>query len=275
MDDIARDVSQAHNQYVVGHARARPRFPWHELNGDVREQILQDAQPHARRYFTNPDGGFNWAGLERGVRAQILRHVDDRSGRLDLWLSGREPWPASYDRTYSCFDHDVHTIQHLRFVTQGVLQAWPAPLLNVTFSTRLDRWWPDEDVDEIWAPTEAMENELRAQMQRTYCWTGVRAIRLIRNDGAERNDPDDDEFTFQIVRGGEHGDEVIEAPDSFRLSRAQRDEFATLLRTRLRMRHSVIRRLGFRHRTRYWMGGARPGDPPLEHPNGEEWSVPH
>jgi hypothetical protein len=96
MDDIARDVAQhqAHNQYVVpadghgsdepagapagGHALARHRFPWDELDRDIQEQILQDAQPHARRYFTNPRGGFNWAELELGVRAQIVRHAHPR-----------------------------------------------------------------------------------------------------------------------------------------------------------------------------------------------------
>jgi hypothetical protein len=67
---------------------------------------------------------------------------------------------------------------------------------------------------------------------------------------------------------------VIEAPDSFRLSRAQRDELAMEFTTRLGLRHREMHELGFEHRTRYWMGGAMPGDPPLEHPNGEEWSVP-
>ena len=271
MDDIARDVvqRQAHNEYVVatpGPETTTPRFPWHELDGGVQEMILQDAPVHSRRYFTNPGGGFNWTELERGVRAQILRHVDDRSGRLDLHLRGREPWPASYDsRGHSCFSHDVHTIQNLRFVTQGVLQAWPAALLNVTFSTRLDRWWPDEDewwpdeddeAREIWAPTAAMEDALYAQVQRTYSWTGVRAIRLIRHDGIERDDYDQDSFTFQIVRSGEHGDEVIEAPESFRLSRAQRDELATLLTTSLGMQHRVMRELGIEHRLRQWWGRA-------------------
>jgi hypothetical protein len=253
MDDIARDVVQrqaqrqapAHNEYVVawGATRARP-------------------------------GGFNWTELELGVRAQILRHVERRR-RVDCRLSGREPWPASYDTEgHTSFDRDLHTIQTLSFVQDESLterdlrrmQAWPAALLNVTFSTSLDRWWSDDDVwdpeDDIWPdhdtwmPTAAMEDALYAQMQRTYSWTGVRAIRLIRHDGEERDDYDEDEFTFQIVRSGEHGDEVIEAPESFRLSRPQRDELATLLTTRLGMQHRVMRELGIEHRLRHWMGRA-------------------
>jgi hypothetical protein len=280
MDDIARDVAQrqaaqrqAHNQYVVpageedeaagapnhagGHALIRHRFPWHDLDGGIQEMILQDTPPHSRRYFTNPGGGFNWAELERGVRAQILNRLvhhehlplqvvrrfctaaDDRSGRLDLELHGLEPWPES-------IVNSVPTDYQYLFdrPTQG-------PLLNVTFSTRF--WaFNDEDEDEQWVGTTAQLHDLFSQMKRTYSWTGVRAIRLIRHD------PDVDEFTFEFVRRGEHGDEVIEAPDSFLLSRAQRDELAMMFTRRLRMRHSVIRRLGFEHRTR----------------NGEEWSVP-
>ena len=299
MDDITRDVAQrqaaqrqAHNQYVVpavsSAAPVRHRFSWHDLDRGIQEQILQDAPPHSRRYFTNPRGGFNWAELERGVRAQILNRLvhhehlplqvvrrfctaaEDRSGRLDLERHGLEPWPESIVNSvptdyWYLFDRDLSTIQNLTFVTQG-------PLLNVTFSTRFGAF-NDEDEDEQWVGTTAQLNDLFSQMKRTYSWTGVRAIRLIRHDGHDSHDPNEDEFTFEFVRRGEHGDEVIEATESFRLSRAQRDELATLLRTRLRMRHREMRELGNRVRTRYWMGGARPGDPPLEHPNGEEWSV--
>ena len=152
----------------------------------------------------------------------------------------------------------------------------------------LERQWDaaEDAQDRVFYPrfprrrTGPQLDELEAQVQRSYVWTGVHSIRLIRHDGHDHQDPDSDEFTVQFVRRGEHGDEVIQAPRrlagsySFRLSRASRDELGMELTTRLGMRHRVIRRLGFRHRTRYWMGGARPGDPPLEHPNGEEWSVP-
>lgn len=256
MDDIARDVvqRQAHNEYVVaapGPETTTPRFPWHGLDRDIQEQILQDAQPHARRYFTNPGGGFNWTELDRGVRAQILRHVCDR---VDLQLHGEEPWPASYDRQGHTFDDydDLPTIQNLSFVTQDPderdfrrmpadFTRMPARPLHVTFSTRLWR----HRTEPTWAPTRAMEDALYAQMQRTYTWTDVHAIRLIRHVQLP-DEPWADYFTFQIVRRGEHGDEVIEAPESFRLRRRERDELDRQLSTRLGMQYRMMRELGFR-----------------------------
>ena len=286
MDDIARDVvqRQAHNEYVVatpGPETTTPRFPWHGLDRGIQEQILQDAQPHARRYFTNPGGGFNWTELDRGVRAQILRHVCDR---IDLQLHGQEPWPASYDRQGHTFaDYDLPTIQNLSFVTQDLderdfrrmpadFTRMPARLLHVTFSTRL---WRTEPTG---APTRAMEVALYAQMQRTYSWTDVRAIRLIRHDGIERDAYNQDFFTFQIVRRGEHGDEVIEAPESFRLSWRERHELERQLTTRLGMRYRVMRELGFRERpdSDYedeYSVYDRERDLLAEMPNGVEWSV--
>jgi hypothetical protein len=294
MDDIARDVvqrqapheRQAHNEYVVARPETTPRFPWHGLDRDIQEQILQDAQPLARRYFTNPGGGFNWAELERGVRAQILRHVCDR---IDLQLHGHEPWPASYDRQGHTFDaddleQDLPTIQNLSFVTQGHderdfrrmpadFRRMPARLLHVTFSTRL--WRPRTSTAPTWAPTRAMEDALYAQMQRTYSWTDVCAIRLIRHL-RHPDEPLADYYTFQIVRRGEHGDEVIEAPESFQLSRRERDELERQLSTRLGMQYRVMRELGFRtwpsdfaHMGLVYDRERANG----EYPNGLEWSV--
>jgi hypothetical protein len=37
----------------------------------MKEQILKLAPAHSRRYFINPDGGFNWTELDPGIRAQI------------------------------------------------------------------------------------------------------------------------------------------------------------------------------------------------------------
>jgi hypothetical protein len=266
-------------------------FNWAELERGVRAQILRDTPPHSRRYFTNPRGGFNWTELDAGVRAQIVRHA---MTRVRLQTYG-EDYLQEFDPSGNW---PVPTIQDLSIVGNGGPQAWhalwPAPtLLHVTFSQRLNReelerqWDAAEDAqDRVFYPrfprlrTGPQLDELESQVQRSYVWTGVHSIRLIRHDGHDHQDPDSDQFTVQFVRRGEHGDEVMQAPRrlagmySFRLSRASRDELAMELTTRLGMRHSVIRRLGFRHRTRYWMGGARPGDPPLEHPNGEEWSVP-
>ena len=119
-------------------------------------------------------------------------------------------------------------------------------------------------------------------MQRSYVWTGVHSIRLIRHDGDDRHDPGSDEFTVQFVRRGEHGDEVIEVPslenspghdDRLRLTRRERNILRAQLQNTLNLEYRRLPELGNRERTRFWMGGAMPGDPPLVHHNGEEWSV--
>ena len=265
MDDIARDVvqrqapheRQAHNEYVV---TTTPRFPWHGLDRDIQEQILQDAQPHARRYvtnpgggfnwaqlergvraqilqdapvhsrryFTNPRGGFNWAELERGVRAQIVRHALVSSSRVHVQTHG-EDYLEQFDPSGNW---PVPTILDLTIVGRGAEQAWHAlwcadaapTLLQVTFSQRLDRaqlsseWFEAEDdqargrgfYDFPPRRTGPQLAELEAQVQRSYVWTGVHSIRLIRHDGDDEHNPRMDEFTVQFVRRGEHGDEVIE-----------------------------------------------------------------
>jgi hypothetical protein len=291
MDDIARDVvqRQAHNEDVVaapGPETTTPRFPWDDLDRGIQEQILQDAPPHSRRYFTNPRGGFNWAELERGVRAQIVRHA---LPRVHVQTHG-EDYLERFDASGTW---SVPTILDLTVVGRGVEQAWhalwPAPtLLQVTFSKRLDReqleweWFEAEDdqargrgfYDFPPRRTGPQLAELQAQMQRTYSWTDVRAIRLIRHV----RHPDvlvADYYTFQIVRRGEHGDEVIEAPESFELSRTQRDELERQLSTRLGMRYRVMRELGFRiwpdDDYEYYVYDRERANG--EMPNGIEWSV--
>jgi hypothetical protein len=59
------------------------------------------------------------------------------------------------------------------------------PLLTVTFSTRLNRtdFEADSEGEHFEAPynlSASEQNSLSAQVEKTFCWTGVRQIRLIR-----------------------------------------------------------------------------------------------
>ena len=283
MDEPRLLMQNLQNMYLV-RTGVKDKFPWKDMKPDIQEQILQDVQPHARRYFTNPDGGFNWTELERGVRAQILRHA---LPRVHVQTHG-EDYLEQFDPSGNW---PVPTILDLTIVGRGDRQAWhalwPAPtLLQVTFSQRLDRsqlewqWDAAEDAQnrgyERFPPrrTGPQLAELEAQVQRTYSWTGVRGNRLIRHI-QHPDEPMADEFTFQIVRRGEHGDEVIEAPESFRLSRRERDELERQLSTRLGMRYRVMRELGFRtwpddDYGEYVYDRERANG---EMPNGLEWSV--
>jgi len=291
----------------------KDKFPWRDLDADIQEQILQDVPQNLRRYFTDPDGGFNWRTLPPGIGAQIVRHIPRT--RVDLQGVIVAVPSQQFDPTFRWF---APTLVDLSFVGSGPPQAWhalwpsrAATPLQVTFSQRLDReslertWGhienhdPEEDefVQDYYAGfpprrTGDRLDELEAQVQRTYVWT-VHAIRLIRHDGDDWQDPDFDEFSVEFVRRGALGDEVIALDEvlavdgvttaedpSVQLTRAQRDELARQLTTRLGLRHRVMHELGNRERTLFWMDGPRRrmgrrrhDDPPLEHPNGEEWSV--
>jgi hypothetical protein len=218
------------------------------------------------------------------TRAHVQTHGED-------WLQEFDPsgnWP-------------VPTIQNLSIagpspLPEALHALWPAPtLLQVTFSQRLDR----SQLERRWNAAEDAQNrgyddyerfpprrtgpqlaELEAQVQRSYVWTGVHSIRLIRHDGDNFLDPGSDEFTVQFVRRGEHGDEVIEVPsvdnspghdDRLRLTKRERNTLRAQLAATLAMRHRFMPELGNRERPRYFMGGGRPAA--FVHPNGEEWSV--
>jgi hypothetical protein len=194
MDDIARDVvqrSQRHNQYVVN------------------------------QYVVNK-GGFHWPELERGVRAQIRRHLRDITrARVIVQGPDFEDWPAPYPI------RNPRNIRHLstRFtlsverIRTGVLDA--APMLTVTFHQYLEpeTFRIDEtaerrrrergNVNRFQALSASELESLCAQMDRTTCWRNVHTIRLIRwRVGGTV------EYTLEFVSTDEHGNEVTSPLDA-------------------------------------------------------------
>jgi len=254
-----------------------------DLDADIQEQILQDVPENRHRYFTDPDGGFNWRTLPPGIGAQITRHIPRT--RVDLRGVIVAAPNQAFDRIWF-----APTLVDLSVVGSGPAQAWTAVWrsraanpLQVTFSQRLnreslERTWehienhdPEEDeyVQDYYAGfpprrTGHQLDELAEQVQRTYVQT-VYAIRLIRHDGSryggEWRDFNLDEFSVELVRRGAHGEEVIALDEllavegvttpgdpNFRLDRAQRDELARQLTTTLGMRHRVMPERGYRER---------------------------
>jgi hypothetical protein len=242
MDDIACDVAQrqaaqrqAHNQYVVPAVSSatpvRHRFPWHDLDGGIQEQILQDAPPHSRRYFTNPGGGFNWAELERGVRAQIRRHLQEATRRSVSWTHlSWQNWPVPYHAINhrSWRSQRIRNIQRLPMwftlsfdlIPESVLDV--APRMTVTFSTQLrpEAFLTSQAAERRRHNTGAQNNDrefrelsaselesLCAQMDRTTRWRNVHTIRVIgwpNNGPTSRNDKNN----FEFVSTDQHGNEV-------------------------------------------------------------------
>jgi hypothetical protein len=269
MDDIARDVSSAqardvvqrqaphepHNEYVVAETTT-PRFPWHGLDRDIQEQILQDAQPHARRYFTNPGGGFNWAELERGVRARILQNLQEATRRRVSWRHmAYQNWPVPYYNTSrrAWMSQRIRNIEHLPMwftlsferIPASVLDV--APQMTVTFSTQLR---PEEflthqahgrrrhnTADNEFRELSASELEsLRAQMDRTIHWRNVHTIRVIAWPINGPQASPGDEFSFEFVSTDQHGNEVTSTLDSIYAHRDHKN----------RLEHNFYYRLGLR-----------------------------
>ena len=243
MDDIARDVvqrqaPQAHNEYVVARPETTPRFPWHGLDRDIQEQILQDAQPHARRYFTNPGGGFNWAELERGVRAQILQNLQEATRRRVSWRHmAYQNWPVPYYNTSRTEwrSQRIRNVQSLPMwftlsfdlIPESVLDV--APQMTVTFSTQLqpEAFLRSEAAarrrhnnaaqhnDREFRELSASELEsLCAQMDRTTRWRNVHTIRVIAWPINGPRASAGDEYSFEFVSTDQHGNEVTSTLDS-------------------------------------------------------------
>ncbi len=163
MDDIARDVCERqakfeHNEYLV---RQRKK-------------------------------GIDWTAFDPGVRAQIRRHVLGR-WRHEVVVEVAEDvgWPVPYQFAVGAVGESVYWLQvfnrfSFKRVPRSVVDT--GPLLTVTFSTHMD---PENDFEGAYeAPynlSASEQDSLCAQMEKTFCWTGVRQIRLIRDIRATGN----------------------------------------------------------------------------------------
>ena len=274
MDDIARDVSQAHNQYVV--PADSHRFPWHALDSDIQEQILRDAPPYSSRYFTNPGGGFNWAGLERGVRAQIRRHLRDITrARVDIHGPDWEDWPAPYQiRNPSNIRHlPTSFTLSVERIRNSVLDA--APLLTVTFHHYLEqeKFLRSERnergrayVNQFQALSASQLESLCAQMDRTTCWSNVHTIRVIRWHVGEFF-----EYTLEFVSTDEHGNEVTSTLDAIEINPSRIEFLESRFLERLGLRRYDVHLATARRR---WLTLCDCISYP-SHTDAVEWRLPH
>jgi hypothetical protein len=138
-------------------------------------------------------------------------------------------WPVPYESVADESDDWLHVITqfHFKRVPRNVTDT--APLLTVTFSLRVDRTFFECGYEyEYEAPynlSVSEQDSLCAQVEKRFCWTGVRQIRLIRfiesTGSFERvTDTFRHNFTVELVLeetadDGSH--EVITAPAKFTL----------------------------------------------------------
>jgi hypothetical protein len=178
----------------------------------------------ARRPFGTPRvprarmrQGFDWTALDPGVRAQIRRHAHAR-WRQEVVVEVAEDAEGAVGK--SVYWLQVFNRFSFKRVPRSVVDT--EPLLTVTFSTRMDPAPYNLSASE--------QDSLCAQMEKTFCWTGVRQIRLIRFiDARDRvTDTYKHNFTVQLVvepseqTADRHVQddaalEVITAPEEFTL----------------------------------------------------------
>ena len=184
-------------------------------------------------------GGFNWTELDRGVRAQIRRHLRETVSFTSIYWQN---WPVPYYSTSAkaWWSQRIRNIQRLpvRFtlsfdrVRESVVDV--APQLTVTFSTQLR----PEDFLEEQAAERRRHNEflahdefrelsaselesLCAQVDRTSRWRNVHTIRVIGWPGhpagprspagpTSRNNT----YSLEFVSRDQHGNEVTSTLDA-------------------------------------------------------------
>ena len=222
MDDIARAVSsaQARNEYLVRQRQQR----------------------------------FDWTALDAGVRAQIRRHAFDRwRQEVVVEVAEQRRWPVPYQAAY--VDREVHWLDFIkRFSFKRVPRsvADTEPLLTVTFSLLLDR---ENNFEQgFGAPYDlslSEQDSLSDQMEKTFCWTGVREIRLIRQVSHVQSywlwDTSRHKFTFELVLEETADDGVvIRAPAELTLCSSYKAQLDDLLR---RLIKQLTEELGLVHTT--------------------------
>jgi hypothetical protein len=219
MDDIARAVSsaQARNEYLVRQRQQR----------------------------------FDWTALEPEVRAQIRRHAFDRwRQEVVVVLPDQRRWPVPYQAAEGAVDGSAYWLDFKkRFSFKRVPRsvADTEPLLTVTLSLLVDRENNFEGYEAPYNLSLSEQDSLCAQVEKTFCWTGVRQIRLIRE--APQNsfylrDIDRHKFAVELV-SEETADDgvVIRAPAEFAL---EARDVRGLLRTLIQQ---LTEELGLVHTT--------------------------
>jgi hypothetical protein len=310
MDNIARDVAQRqaaqrqpHNEYVVpavpsavsSAAPVRHRFPWHDLDRRIQEQILRDAPPHSRRYFTNPDGGFDWTELDAGVRAQIRRHLQEATRRsVSFTDTSSQNWPVPYHaiNSRSWRSQRIRNIEHLPMsftlsfdlIRASVLHV--APRMTVTFSTQLrpEDFLRSQAAERRRSNTSPQYNDrefrelsaselesLCAQMHRTTRWRNVHTIRVIGwpINGTESTN---DKYTFEFVSTDQHGNEVTSTLDTISVYRDQKNNLEARFRRELRLTPRLVHLATARRR--HVPDYAEP-ESEFSRTEATEWRVPH
>jgi hypothetical protein len=246
MDDIARDVAQgqAHNEYVVGRRR---------------EKRAQGEKLH------RAGGGFNWTELERGVRAQILQHLQEAT-RRSVSYEGIifQNWPVPYNSSSLSrwMSQRIRNTERLpvRFTLSFDLMPASvvdvAPQITVTCSTQLERKHflksqeterqeterrRVQDNDREFRELSASELEsLCAQMDRTTRWSNVHTIRVI---GWPINGPQaspGDQYSFEFVSTDEHGNEVTTSLNTITFHRDRMNSLQQRFRHELRLTHTLV-----------------------------------
>ena len=167
--------------------------------------------------------GFDWTALDQGVRAQIRRHAFDRwRQEVVIECNWHAPWPVPYEMARTDdFANRVEIVKRFSFkrVPRSVVDT--APLLTVTFSLHVDRTQFNRQYQEPYDLSAYEQESLCAQVERTYCWTGVREIRLtlLIDERAIRNPLIFDHyFDVQLVleeRADDGSREVITPPKEF------------------------------------------------------------
>jgi hypothetical protein len=131
--------------------------------------------------------GIYWTALEPGVRERIRQYA------FALWrqevvveMPEECRWPVPYKAAEGVVDEPAWW---LVIINQFSFKRRPprsiddteANLLIVTFSTRLDRTDFEAGYEAPYNLSASEQDSLSAQVEKTFCWTGVRQIRLIRH----------------------------------------------------------------------------------------------
>ncbi len=141
--------------------------------------VLKARQPPSRPPTPPVRQGFDWTALDPGLRAQIRRHAHARwRQEVVLECNWHAPWPVPYQLAQASDSLEVSKRFSFKRVPRSVMDT--APLLTVTFSLHVDRTQFNSEYEEPYNLSASEQDSLCAQVERTYCWTGVRQIRLIR-----------------------------------------------------------------------------------------------
>ena len=221
----------------------RQKFPWKDLVADIQERILHDAPPHSRRYFTNPDGGFNWAELDPGIR-QSIRGLLGSLRVVHTWYRGRDLQgipPSAEMFVREIWGRSRITLRQefaIERSRHSVCSHGPRDKLTVSLSENMPIHWSGYRYCAAHGhPLNRAAVEAAMNLAQT--WTDVSKIRLPLAPGRR------DVSNIEFVRQRRHGEAIVSetvsiSPRCQFFTPEDKMLFARKLTEELQLRHAVV-----------------------------------